>query len=124
MRPLPTEHPLVRFALALSLGALVGVAYGWIVQPVEFVETAPDSLRRDFRTDYVLMVAEAYSEGQDIEQAQRRLAALGPESPASIASDALDYALAQDFSPPDIERLQRLLEDLEQASVTPEIGGP
>ena len=124
MRPLPIEHPAVQFVLALSLGALVGLAYGWIIQPVEFVETAPDSLRRDYRTDYVLMVAEAYSEGEDIELAQRRLAALGPQPPAESASDALEYAQAEEFAAADIERIESLLEDLERAAVTPEIGGP
>ena len=34
--------------LGLGLGLAGGLFYSWIVNPVEYVETAPGSLREDF----------------------------------------------------------------------------
>jgi hypothetical protein len=36
-----------------------GLLYGWMVNPVRYVNTTPDTLRADYQLDYVLMVAEA-----------------------------------------------------------------
>jgi hypothetical protein len=46
-------------------------------RPVEYVDTTPIRCG-GFRTDYVLMVAEAYAGEQDLDLARFRLAALGP----------------------------------------------
>ena len=35
--------------------------YGWVVNPVEYIDIAPESPRVDYKTDYVLMTAEAYN---------------------------------------------------------------
>lgn len=123
MNSLRSDSPLIRFLLALGLGAIAGLAYGWLIQPVEFVDTTPDSLRADYRADYVLMVAEAYSDDQDLEAAKRHLAALGPQPPVEITAEALDYAQGQNFAGPDVERLESLLDELQEDAATPEIGG-
>ncbi len=123
MNSLRSDSPLIRFLLALGLGAMAGLAYGWLIQPVEFVDTTPDSLRADYRADYVLMVAEVFSDDGDLELAKRRLAALGPEPPANIAAQALDYAQDHNFADPDVERLESLLGELQASAATPEIGG-
>jgi len=60
--------------LALILGAGLGLAYGWYVDPVDFFDLTPDTLRADYKADYVLMTAEAYSVEQDPGLAARRLA--------------------------------------------------
>ncbi len=49
-----------KFLIAVILGAAAGLFYGWVVNPVEYVDIAPESLRVDYKTDYVLMVAESY----------------------------------------------------------------
>jgi hypothetical protein len=119
MKPL-----LLRFGLALILGATVGLTYGWLIQPVEYVDTAPSSLREDYRTDYVLMVAEAYSQERDIDLALRRIAALGPQPPLQIVHQALTFAMQHDFHPSDVQRLNRLGVDIESATAAPQIEGP
>ncbi len=97
-----------RIAIGLILGLLLGLIYGWLVRPVEYVNTSPDALRVDFRTDYVLMTAEAYGDGGDLDLARFRLAALGPLPPGEYATQAIDYALQQNFSRDDVERLNKL----------------
>jgi hypothetical protein len=94
--------------LGLLIGLIIGVLYGWIIRPVEYVNTAPDSLREDYRTDYVLMVAEIYSSEQDLDRAMIRLAALGPEDPELILAAATEYAIENGFSRQDINRFNAL----------------
>ncbi len=114
----------LRFLLGLVIGLSAGLAYGWLLNPVEFVDTTPDTLRRDYRADYVLMIAEAYAQEEDLSQASRRLAALGPQSPLTIVERALDYAESQQFAGPDLRHLERLQTALDRRGTTPEIGGP
>ena len=77
-----------RVFLGLALGLLSGLLIGWLVLPLEYVDTDPSSLRSDFRTDYVLMTAAAYAGEGDIGLAQVRLAALGPQPPSEIVAQA------------------------------------
>lgn len=95
--------------LALLAGIGAGVAYGWYVDPVEFFDLTPDTLRADFKTDYVLMVAEAHRFEQDPGTAARRLAIFGAQTPSAIASEALEYARTNGFPDPDIALLQELV---------------
>ena len=99
---------LPRLILGALLGGFIAMIYGWLIRPVEYVSTTPDSLRVDFRTDYVLMVAESYSADRELELAQFRLAALGPLPPDVYATDAIDYALELSFSRTDLEYLNHL----------------
>jgi hypothetical protein len=95
--------------IALAVGTGLGLAYGWFVDPVEYFDLTPDTLRADYRTDYVLMVAEAYRAEQDPGLAARRLAILDSASPSSIASEGLAYARANGFADSDIALIQELV---------------
>jgi hypothetical protein len=95
--------------LALTIiGIALGLFYGWIINPVQFVDTTPASLRVDYRTDYVLMVAEAYHEDQNVDLAVRRLAIFGSEVPAALAAQALQVGRQSKYSENDISLLQEL----------------
>ena len=95
--------------LAVIIGASIGVAYGWMIDPVEYTDVTPGILREDYRADYVLMVAEAFHTEYDSESAARRLAILGSERPAEIVSVTLDYARMNGFTQNEITFLQELL---------------
>lgn len=64
----------VPFALGMLLGLAGGLYYTWLINPVEYVETAPDSLRQDFREDYLALIGAAYAETGDLARARARLA--------------------------------------------------
>lgn len=102
------QNKLASLILGLVFGALIAVAYGWLVRPVEYIDTSLDSLSIDYRTDYVLMVSESYASDQDLTLAQVRLAALGPQALDEYVTQAIDYALDNDFSRADLERLNAL----------------
>ena len=99
--------------LAGLIGIAGGIVYGWVLNPVKFTETTPASLRADYRTDYVLMVAESFHASQDEALARRRLAILGAEPPTSIAQAALQEAQQSDYAAADISLLQELTRALQ-----------
>lgn len=103
----PIRWILIFLAFILGIGA--GLAYGWFVDPVEFFDLTPETLRADYKTDYVLMTAEAYRVEQDPGTAARRLALFGAQSPSAIASEALEYARTNGFPDSDITLLQELV---------------
>lgn len=113
-----------RFLLGLLLGVAAGLVYGWLVQPVEYVNTTPESLREDFRADYVLMLAEAYPGQGDLEWVRQHLALLGPTPPEDLVGAAANYARAHDFRAIDIRRIDQLEQALGAQGGSPQIGGP
>ena len=103
----PIRWLFVIVTVLIGIGA--GLAYGWIIDPVEFFDLTPDTLRADYKTDYVLMVAEAYRLEQDPGTAARRLAVFGAQSPSAIASDALAYARENSLPDSDVAALRELV---------------
>jgi hypothetical protein len=107
------------FFLALVLGISAGLAYGWIIDPVDFYDLTPDTLRLDYKADYVLMTAEAYHTEQDAGLAARRLAILGSQSPVAIASGGLKYAQENGFSDSDLALMKELVTAMQAWSGSP-----
>ena len=105
--------------LALLAGIAAGLAYGWVIDPVDFYDLTPDTLRADYKADYVLMTAEAYHAEQDPGLAARRLAVFGSQSPVTIASGGLAYARANSFTDSDIALVQELVTALQAWSGIP-----
>ena len=103
----------VFIVLALLAGIGIGIAYGWYIDPVDYFNLTPDTLREDYKADYVLMTAEAYRVEQDPGLAARRLAIFGTKSPAAIAADGLAYARTNGFSDSDIALMQELVTALQ-----------
>ena len=99
--------------LALLAGIGLGIAYGWYLDPVDYFDLTPDTLRADYKADYVLMIAEAYRVEQDPGLAARRLAVFGSRSPSAIATDGLDYARASGLPDADIVLIQELVTALQ-----------
>jgi hypothetical protein len=94
--------------IAALLGLALGLVYGWRIDPVQYTDITPEVLRIDYRTDYVLMVAEAYRTEQDPELAAERLAVFGSEPPALIAGEAYDYARQSGYPAEDLTLIQEL----------------
>ena len=99
----------IKIIVAVVVGVLIGLIYGWAIDPVEYTDVTPGILRKDYRADYVLMVAEAFHTEYDSESAAHRLAMLGSESPSEIVSSTLEYARANNFTQEEISLLQELL---------------
>jgi hypothetical protein len=104
-----TSSNWIKIAIAAAIGIALGIVYGWVIDPIEYVDVTPNILRADYRVDYVLMVAEAHQSEHDSETSARRLAMLGSESPAQIVASTLDYATNNGFTQDEILLLQGLL---------------
>jgi hypothetical protein len=114
-----TSKRWVFIILALAAGIGIGLAYGWVIDPVDFFNLTPDTLRADYKADYVLMAAEAYRLEQDPGLAARRLAVFGTQSPSAIAAEGLAFARANGFSAADIALIQELVTALQAWSGIP-----
>jgi hypothetical protein len=102
----------VLFVIAIALGLGLGLFYGWVVSPVELIDTAPNTLREDYRADYVLMVAEAYTVDGDLELAVRRLAMLGDQHPIEIISEAGVFGAQIGYTFDDLQTMRDLADAL------------
>ena len=107
--PLMSSSKIITILIALAVGVAMGLVYGWVIQPVEYVDVTPALLREDYRVDFVLMTAEAYRSDFDADAAARRIALLGSEPPSAIVSSALEYARINGFTQDEIQTLQTFL---------------
>ena len=96
------------FGVAIVLGLVLGAYYGLEISPVNLVDTTPDTLRIDYKTDYVLMVAEAFSYEEDANLAVRRLGVLGSNPPIEIIQEALVFAVDVGYSIEDLAQMAAL----------------
>lgn len=63
--------------LALLLGLGAGLAYTWVISPLQIVDAVPSALRADFKDQYRSAIAAAYVSTGNLERAEARLALLG-----------------------------------------------
>jgi len=96
------------FSLSIAIGVGLGLYYGWVVSPIEYVDTNLETLRADFRADYTLMVAEIYARDSDIQKATYWLSDLKNQPPSLTTLEVLNFARENNFYPPDIDLLENL----------------
>jgi hypothetical protein len=101
-----------KFLIILLLGAAAGLFYGWVINPIEYVDISPQSLRADYKADFVLMIAESYQVDHDPGLAVRWLALIGSSAPADIVSSALNYGQQHGYADQDLSLLQSLRSSL------------
>jgi hypothetical protein len=99
----------IQALLALALGLIFGLFYGWKIAPVEYVDLAPNTLAPKYQAEYILMVAEAYQGEKDLNQAARRLARLGSASPAEIITQGLE---TYPYTAAETALLEKLLKEI------------
>ncbi len=117
--------PQREFPLYLLTGATLGLVLGllitWVLFPVQYVNTAPETLRADYKDEYRLLIAAAYDSTSDLERARVRLSVLGDPNPAlAVAQQAANAsgdaaALLQALS----DRLQPAPSSIETPAASP-----
>ncbi len=112
------------FFIVILIGAAIGMVYGWMINPVEYVDNSPDALREDYKTDYVLMVAETFHAEANIGLAARRLAMLGDDQPIEIVTRAIQYGEQNHYSAADLSIMSGLQEALRTWNPSLEIPAP
>jgi hypothetical protein len=61
----------------LAIGLALGLLIAWVLAPVQYTDTSPISLRPEFKDQYRIAIASAFSADNNIERARARLALLG-----------------------------------------------
>ena len=89
----------------LVLGVIAGLVYGWLIDPVEYIDTSINSLSIDYQTDLVLMTAEVYSTDSDITTAIQKLSLVRSADIKGLMVNSVEYARQMNFSTQDIEKL-------------------
>lgn len=107
---IPGMRRWIGFFIAMAIGAAGGLFYGWVVDPVKYIDTTPNSLRIDYQSDVTLMVAEIYKSEQNLPNAIQRLKLLGDNPPAELVSQALAFGQEHGYSQSDLENISALLQ--------------
>jgi hypothetical protein len=112
------------FFIAILIGIALGLLYGWVIRPVAYVDTSPDTLRIDYQTDYVLMVAESYQGNNDLQLALRHLAVLGEDVPVHLVFEAIMFAEKAGYADADLATMQNFLVALQSYNLSQETPVP
>jgi len=75
------KRPIVMVVLAAIVGIALGLAWGWGVDPVKFVDATPAYLRDDLREDYLRMTIDSFRVNADPNLAVQRWKNLGQFGP-------------------------------------------
>lgn len=98
-------------ATGIAVGLAIGILYAWLINPVEYVDTAPSSLRPSYREEYLALIAQAYASTGDLDRAEARLALFQLDDPSDQLAALAQQRLA-DRGEADAQALAALAADL------------
>lgn len=107
------------FFLVIAIGFGLGLFYTRQVNPIDYTDAELDTLGIDYKADYVLMVAEIYSQEKDTENAIRRLAPLALLPADEIVSRAILFGEKNGYQEKDLALMRTLYNGLHNQPVTP-----
>jgi len=71
------KNPVLAAVVALVVGFFVGLMWGWVVQPVEWVDASPELLNANFQREYLRMTIDSFLVNSDTTLALQRWQNLG-----------------------------------------------
>jgi hypothetical protein len=89
-------------------GGGMGLLIGWVVAPVEYVDTDISHLSSAYKEEFILMVGEAYALDGNLDTAKARIALLSLSDPSAAIADLAERAIARNAPPSHIRTLARL----------------
>lgn len=98
------------FILFIAIGFGIGLYCAWMVYPIRVVNSTYHDLRQDYKTDYVLMVAESYHKDHRRFDAIIRIDRLEEESSEAAIKRAIENAEKLGYADADITMLYELNE--------------
>jgi hypothetical protein len=91
-----------------ALGAALGLFYSWVLSPAQYTDTFPETLRADYKSDYVLMTARAFAADGSLDLANQRLAPLKLSNPGRYTADLTAQAIKRGAPLEDLRALAAL----------------
>jgi hypothetical protein len=104
--------------IALAAGFGAGLLYAWVIAPVRYVDTTPDSLRADFKDQFRTAIAASYAANHNLDRARARLALLGDAEPAEVLTAQAQRMLAAGESFDVVQQVAALATDLQSGTVS------
>lgn len=74
------ESPPIMAVVGLVFGILLGLLYGWVIDPVEWEDTNVSQLRDDLKVEHLRMAIDSYALNQDAALAEQRYERLGEDA--------------------------------------------
>ncbi len=78
----------------LAIGFAAGLLYAWVISPIRYVDTTPDTLRSDFKDQFRTAIAAAYAATHNLDRARARLVLLGDQDPVQALTAQAQRMLA------------------------------
>jgi len=102
------------FTLVIFLGIALVMLYAWYINPPQPADSSPDTLRIDYKADFVLMVAEIYGQDKDLDQAIRRLSIFSDHELLELVNLGVHFAETNGYKSADLALMWNLRDDLQR----------
>jgi hypothetical protein len=99
-------------AVMVAAGVAGGLTYAWVLDPVEYTETSPDSLYLEDKLTYLTLIGDLYACEGDQSQAEVRLAALDLAADGPTLANLLEQYLDRGGGAEEARNLAQLARDL------------
>jgi hypothetical protein len=80
------KKPVALGVVAGLVGIVLGLLWGWYLQPVEWTDASPAMLHPSYQEDYLRMAIDSYGRNPDPALALRRYQSLGASAPTIMAT--------------------------------------
>lgn len=104
--------------IVILAGFGLGLFYAWIISPVRYVDTTPDTLRADFKDQFRAAIAASYAANRNLERARARLALLGDEDAVQTLTAQAQRMLAAGESFDIVQQVALLATDLKAGAAS------
>ncbi len=95
------------------IGVVLGLLIAYVISPVEYIDTAPYSLRSDAKENMRGLIALAYKADGDLARARARLALLQDANPLQVLADQAQRMLAKNTAPDEARALAQMAADMQ-----------
>lgn len=102
-----TRTALLNIIIGVFIGFALAIGFSWS-RPPKPDDASLESLRADYKSDYVVMVAQAYSVDSNLDLAKTRLAALKIGNPGQYTADVTRQLITKGAPPSDLRVLVSL----------------
>jgi hypothetical protein len=106
------------------MGVVLGLLIAYVLSPVQYIDTAPFSLRSDAKEVFRGLIAQAYLADGDLARARSRLALLQDANPMQVLADQAQRMLAKNTSPDEARALAQMAADMQSTPATVTSGTP
>lgn len=100
----------------LVIGFGLGLFYAWMISPIRYINTVPNTLRADFKDQYRMLIAASYASTHDLARAKSRIQLLGDNDPVQALTAQAQRMLSEGQPSDIIQQVAMLAADLQSGT--------